>query len=266
MNIFFGWVIWLEPSKEFLSKTREFHGKSTLSVSVHKLHRTTGGVLFVLLLIEGPFYPDSLKFLGQKKCKKIYVLRFFSPFGFLRKRFSKFSSWLGTSDKHWLHSFSILFIHAILVGVPSSWTERFRDTMWMIFRFCFRNFAGKLEELRFRVLVLSIIINRQATPELRRGNKWDHTFFNRWLAAERPLCLSKAFLHRFINGSVPILFREKLAKERKTWMVVVRTNDEPNRSFYLLAIFVLKSDSPKTKEKKLKMMISADDEVLTSSV
>lgn len=140
-------------------------------------------------------------------------------------------------------------------GFRPAEANRFRDTMWMIFHFLSRNFCRwtwrQSRSVRFRVLVLSIIINRQATPELGRGNEWDHTFFNRWLADERPLCLTKAFLLRFINESIPILFREKFAKERKTWMVVQTTNLIGLFTF-LLAIFVLKSDSPKTKRKKIK--------------
>lgn len=159
------------------------------------LHRTTGGVLSVLFLIEGPFYFLSWHFevsrtekVQENLCSSVF------SFGFLRKRFSKFSGWLETSDKHWLHSCSILFIHAILVGVPSEQSafetpcEWFFVFVWEILPVNLK----KITKLRFRVLVLSIIINRQ-THELGQANKWDHTFFNRWLADERPLCLTKAF-------------------------------------------------------------------------
>lgn len=184
-------------------------------------HRTTGGVLSVLSLIEGPFYCLSWQaevFSDRKSARK------FMFFGFFLSVFYESDSRNSRAD--WERLISTDCIPLASCSFMPSWSgfrpaeaNRFRDTMWMIFHFLSRNFCRwtwrQSRSVRFRVLVLSIIINRQATPELGRGNEWDHTFFNRWLADERPLCLTKAFLLRFINESIPILFREKFAKERK---------------------------------------------------
>lgn len=200
----------------------------------YQCHFTERLVVFFLFcsLIEGPFYCLSwqAEVSRTEKVQENLCSSVFS-FGFLRKRFSKFSSWLGTSDKHWLHSFSILFIHAILVGVPSSWSDRFRSTMWMIFRFRLPVNLKAISKTPFRVLVLSIIINRQATPELGRSNEWDH---RQSMISRRTSIVSDegfffAALHQWIDSDS---FPRKICEGKED--LNGRTNDEPNRLFTFL--------------------------------
>lgn len=82
-------------------------------------------------LIEGPFL-FFFTSMHENLC-------FFRSFLFHEKtkNFQKFPNWSEVPDKHWLHSLSILFIHAILVGVPYASWRPLSNTMWMIsFHLC----------------------------------------------------------------------------------------------------------------------------------
>lgn len=94
-----------------------YEGNWMLSVSIHKTWCASRRSFFML---------------GHKNARKFMFLRVFCFETFNFSRSEKFSNWSWVCDKRWLHSWSILFIHAFVVGVPAEgWF--FTDTMWMIF-------------------------------------------------------------------------------------------------------------------------------------